>query len=86
MQEHVVWSSWPLASSLDHLPKFWCQDISLPGRTQYLDEVESKAGRLQACMNESLHCMQPVAVELPVYDCWMIDWLIVSCVMLDLLI
>jgi len=33
--------------------------------------------------------MQPAAgdaVQLPVYDCWMIDWLIVSCVMLDLLI
>ena len=33
-------------------------------------------------------CMQPAvgdAVQLPVYDCWMIDWLIVSCVMLDLL-
>jgi hypothetical protein len=27
--------------------------------------------------------MQPAAgdaVQLPVYDCWMIDWLIVSCV------
>jgi hypothetical protein len=51
----------------------------------YLDEVESKAGR-HAWMSP---CMQPAAgdaVQLPVYDCWMIDWLIASCVMLDLLI
>jgi len=75
----------PLASSLDHLPKFWCRDISLSRLVawpQYLDEVFRKIvpwwgwkqGR-QACMNESLHAASgrgcSAAASLWLLDDWL---------------